>query len=132
MARCASSSEVISTKPKPRDWPEIRSRMMLTDWTAPACWNKDCKSSSRTLNGRLPTYNLVAIACLLVVRPCVSHPERSSRTIEHPTDPGTFSRELYCRMRLQVNHNNGAPARPKARSGPRLRVAGQAAPDVED
>src|SRR5205814_6500840 len=49
------------TKAKPRDLPVNLSCMSMTSCTAPACEKSSWSSFSVVLNGRFPTYNLVAI-----------------------------------------------------------------------
>src|SRR3982751_2671907 len=49
------------TKAKPRDLPVNLSCISMTSCTAPACEKSSCSSFSVVLNGRFPTYNLVAI-----------------------------------------------------------------------
>ena len=65
MAFCASSSEPMVTKAKPRDLPVNLSCMRVTSCTAPACEKSSCSSFSVVLKGRLPTYNLVPIEFIL-------------------------------------------------------------------
>src|SRR5213593_3426271 len=55
MARCASSSEPISTKPKPRERPVIRSLITEAISHAPAFENVSFRSSSEVSKERLPT-----------------------------------------------------------------------------
>src|ERR1039457_4706179 len=59
MAACASGSEPISTKPKPFERPVSRSIMTFAELTVPYCANACCRSSSRMLYERLPTYSLL-------------------------------------------------------------------------
>src|SRR5438067_9094203 len=65
MAFCASCSEPIVTKAKPRDLPVNLSCMRVTSCTAPACVKSSCSSFSVVLKERLPTYNLVPIEFIL-------------------------------------------------------------------
>src|SRR5207247_10583129 len=65
MAFCASCSEPIVTKAKPRDLPVNLSCMRVTSWTGPACEKSSCSSFSVVLKERLPTYNLVPIEIIL-------------------------------------------------------------------
>ena len=55
MAREASPSELISTKPKPRERPVSRSLMIATDSGVPVCAKYSRSSSSVAWNDRLPT-----------------------------------------------------------------------------
>src|SRR5262245_3371218 len=59
MAFCASLPELISTKPKPRDWPLNLSVMTRADSTVPCAEKTSLNRPSVTENGKPPTYNLV-------------------------------------------------------------------------
>ena len=64
IAFCASCSDPIVTKAKPRDLPVNLSCIKVTSWTAPACEKSSCSSFSVVLKERLPTYSLVPMSLL--------------------------------------------------------------------
>src|SRR6266545_3297603 len=59
MAFWASLPELISTKPKPRDWPVNLSEITLADSTVPCSEKISCSRSPVTEYGKPPTYNLL-------------------------------------------------------------------------
>src|SRR5262245_18915177 len=69
IAFCASAFELISTNPKPRDWPLNLSVITATDSQTPACANNASRSLSVTSNARFPTYSFFPIMQLPVVGP---------------------------------------------------------------
>src|ERR1017187_2944823 len=80
MAACASGSEPISTKPKPFERPVSRSIMTFAELTVPYCANACCRSSSRMLYERLPTYSLLPMGEL----PSCSLPRFGALTHREP------------------------------------------------
>src|SRR5918995_519298 len=83
MAFCASSSDTISTNAKPLARPVAWSRITRTLSTAPARLKSDVNSSSVTLYGRLPTYNLRPIAARPFSRAglCLTEPRRRASDV---------------------------------------------------
>src|SRR5262249_49489885 len=61
----ASLSELISTKPKPRERPVARSVMTDADVVVPTSENSCSRSSLVALNARLPTYSFLPMNLLL-------------------------------------------------------------------
>src|ERR1044072_5207661 len=61
IARCASSSELISTKPKPFERPLNLSVMIRALTTLPCLAKCSCSFASTMEYGRFPTYNLAPI-----------------------------------------------------------------------
>src|SRR5437868_3182349 len=68
MARCPSSCDAISTKPKPRERPVSRSVTTEADCTSPTWPNSSCKSSLEVLKLRLPTKSLMVITDKILAR----------------------------------------------------------------
>ena len=65
MAACASASVDISTKPNPRDCPDIRSVTTVADSTVPHWEKYSCRLAEVVEKDRPPTYNLDAMERLL-------------------------------------------------------------------
>jgi hypothetical protein len=61
IALAASSSDAISTKPKPLDLPFVWSTISVADVTSPIFENASRKSSSWVLYDKFPTYNFFAM-----------------------------------------------------------------------
>ena len=53
-AFCASVSELISTKPKPREWPVTRSVTTVADTHGPTCENNAIQVRSHGIGGEIP------------------------------------------------------------------------------
>jgi len=66
IAFCASAGVPIVTKPKPRDWPEVRSVTMCTSVTSPMRAKASRTVSLVDENERLPTYRRVPMCLSLV------------------------------------------------------------------
>jgi hypothetical protein len=62
IAFCASAGVPIVTKPKPRDWPEVRSVTICTSVTSPMRANASRTVSLVDENDRLPTYRRVPMS----------------------------------------------------------------------
>jgi hypothetical protein len=68
IAFCASAGVPMVTKPKPRDWPEVRSVTMCTSVTSPMRAKASRTVSLVDENERLPTYRRVPMCLSLVPR----------------------------------------------------------------
>src|SRR5215813_1998203 len=95
IAFCASESELISTKPNPRDWPLNLSVMTDADSHMPASANSACRSFSVTSNPRLPTYSFFPI----LRAPLCDIPTR-------PIEPYGWTRRTGCALVHRMAHSD--------------------------
>src|SRR5436309_3522342 len=100
MARSASSFELISTNPKPRDLPVIRSVRTVADSHVPALENASRNSSPEVSKDRLPTNSFLPIylsSLFLSIRTSV----RTHETPHRNDDPSRGQRLGAVNRRLR-------------------------------